>query len=81
MFQTKVVEKIKTHILNSTTLFFPKNVPFCKIIKCKTQYCEGGKIEKNEVGGACGAYVGGESCAQGSSGETRGKEIIGETQT
>ena len=21
-----------------------------------TQYCAGGKIEKNEVGGACGAY-------------------------
>jgi hypothetical protein len=21
-----------------------------------TQYCAGGKIEKNEMGGACGAY-------------------------
>ena len=40
-----------------------------------------GKIEKNEVCGACGAYGGGERCAQGSSGETRGKEAIGETQT
>ena len=40
-----------------------------------------GKIEKNEVGGACGAYGGGERCAQGSSGETRGKEAIGMTQT
>ena len=30
----------------------------------------GGKIEKNEMGGACGAYGGGEKCAQGSSGET-----------
>jgi hypothetical protein len=29
-----------------------------------------GKIEKNEMGGACGAYGGGESCAQGSDGET-----------
>ena len=46
-----------------------------------TQYCAGGKIEKNEVGGACGAYGGGERCARGSSGETRGKEVIGETQT
>ena len=27
-------------------------------------------IEKNEVGGACGSYGGGERCAQGSSGET-----------
>jgi hypothetical protein len=44
-------------------------------------YCAGGKTEKNEVGGACGAYGGGERCAQGSSGETRGKETTGETQT
>ena len=28
--------------------------------------------------GACGAYGGGERCAQGSRGETRGKEAIGE---
>ena len=39
------------------------------------------KIDKNEMGGACGAYGGGESCAQGSGGETWGKETIGETQT
>ena len=38
-------------------------------------------IEKNEVGGACGAYGGGERCAQGSSGETRTKEANGETDT
>jgi hypothetical protein len=30
----------------------------------------GGKIEKNEMGVACGAYGGGERCAQGSGGET-----------
>ena len=36
----------------------------------RTQYCAGGKIEKNEIGGACGAYGGGEGCAQGSGGET-----------
>ena len=35
-----------------------------------TQYCAGGKIEKNKMGGACGAYGGGESCAQGSGPET-----------
>ena len=39
------------------------------------------KIEKNEVGGACGAHGRGERCAQVSSGETRGKEAIEETQT
>ena len=31
---------------------------------------QGGKLEKNEIGGACGAYGGGERCAQGSGGET-----------
>ena len=46
-----------------------------------TEYCVGGKIEKNEMGGACGAYGGGEKGAQGSGGETWGKETIGETQT
>ena len=35
-----------------------------------TQYCAGGKIEKNEMGVACGACGGGERCAQGSGGET-----------
>jgi hypothetical protein len=30
----------------------------------------GGKIEKNEMGVASGAYGGGERCAQGSDGET-----------
>ena len=29
------------------------------------------------MGGVCGAFGGGESCAQGSSGETGGKETIG----
>jgi hypothetical protein len=33
------------------------------------QYCAGGKIKKNEMGWACGAYGGGESCAQGFGGE------------
>ena len=32
--------------------------------------CAGGKIEKNEMGGACGAYGGEERCAQGCGGET-----------
>jgi len=37
----------------------------------------GGKIENNEMGGACGAYGVGERRAQGSSGETSGKEPLG----
>ena len=35
-----------------------------------TEYCAGGKIEKNEMGGACGMYGGGESNVQGSGEET-----------
>jgi hypothetical protein len=35
-----------------------------------TEYCAGGKIEKNEMGGTCGAYGGGERCAQGVGGKT-----------
>ena len=42
-----------------------------------TQYCASGKIEKIELGGACGAYGGEERCAQGSGGETGGKEPLG----
>jgi hypothetical protein len=34
-----------------------------------TQYCGGGKIKKNEMGWACGAYGGGERCTQGFGGE------------
>jgi hypothetical protein len=39
----------------------------------------GDKIEKNEMGGACGAYGGGERCIQGFGGETVGKESAGES--
>ena len=60
------------------------NTPLVRVNLLKsllpTQYCAGGKIEKNEVGGACGEHGGGERCAQGSSGETRRKEAIGETR-
>jgi hypothetical protein len=38
-------------------------------------------FEKNEMGGARGAYGGGEKCAHGVGGETWVKEAIGETQT
>jgi len=42
----------------------------CVIFRLLTEYCAGGKIEKNEMGGACGAYGTGEMGAQGSGGET-----------
>ena len=35
-----------------------------------TQYCAGGKIENNDMGGECDTYGGGEMCAQGSDWET-----------
>ena len=41
---------------------------FCLVLL--TEYCAGGKIEKNEMGGACGTYGGRERGAQGSGGET-----------
>jgi hypothetical protein len=46
-----------------------------------TEYFAGGKIEKNEMGGACSAYGIGEICAHGVEEEACGKEAIGETQT
>jgi hypothetical protein len=42
------------------------------VLRCKlllTQYCADGKIKKNEMGWACGAYGGGKRCAQGFGGE------------
>jgi hypothetical protein len=39
--------------------FFPQiEVPFAGK-NILTQYCAGGKIEKNKMGGTCGAYGGG----------------------
>jgi hypothetical protein len=35
-----------------------------------THYCAGDKIEKNEMGGACSAYGGGERRVQGFGGKT-----------
>ena len=46
---------------------------FCQIVAkllLLTEYCAGDKIEKNEMGGACGTYGGRERGAQGSGGET-----------
>jgi len=40
----------------------------------------GDKIEKNEIGGACSLYGGGERGVQGFGGETWEKEATGETQ-
>jgi len=35
-----------------------------------TKYCASDKIKKNEMGGACGTYGGGERGVQGFGGET-----------
>jgi hypothetical protein len=42
-----------------------------------TQYCAGGKIEKNEMVRTCGAYGRGERCAQGVGGKPEGKRPLG----
>jgi hypothetical protein len=51
---------------------------FVRVLCCNhqmlTQYCAGGEIEKNEMGGACVAYGGGERCAQGGGGKAGRKE-------
>jgi hypothetical protein len=45
-----------------------------------TQYCLGDKMEKAEMGGACGTYGGEEWCDLGFGGDTCGKETTWETQ-
>ena len=41
-----------------------KTLQFASIMGSRiTQYCAGGKTEKNEMGGACGTYGEGERCA------------------
>jgi hypothetical protein len=40
MFQTEVVEKIKTHTVCSVNLFFSKIVPFLDIVE---KYCRAGQ--------------------------------------
>jgi len=46
MFQTEVVEKIKTHILRSVTFFSPKIVPFMKNVE---KYCRAGQATDNNM--------------------------------
>ena len=41
------------------------------------EYCTGSKIEKNEMGGACGAYGAGERSVQGSGGNPEGRRPMG----
>ena len=42
-----------------------------------TQYFAGDKIEKNEMGWACGSYGGGEGGVQGPGGKPEGKRPLG----
>jgi hypothetical protein len=75
---------IPVHVLCSlNSVYCMKHPPGCSVdilenlqflsrveLDVLTQYCAGSKIEKNEIGGVCGAYGGGERCAQGSGGVT-----------
>ena len=52
-------------------------------VKCLvllTKHYSGDQIEKNEMGGACSTYGGGENCILGFGGETGGKEIVWKIQ-
>ena len=53
------------------------NFSICGLSVLLTQCCAGGKIEKNELGGACGVYGGGERCAQGLVVKPEGKRPLG----
>jgi len=44
-----------------------------------TKYCAGDKIEKNEMGGACGTYGGIVEVHTGFNGDTWGKETTWKT--
>jgi hypothetical protein len=52
-------------------MFRPDLLPIIRSLNTVllNQYCVGGKIEKNEMGWAFGAYGGVERCAQGFGGE------------
>jgi len=43
------------------------------VICTHAEYCAGGKIEKKDLGRACGSYGGGARGVQGSGGDSRGK--------
>ena len=70
MFEKRVLRRVfgpkRDEVTGNGENYIMKSLVICTL----TQYCAGGKIEKNEMGGACGAYGGGERCAQGSGGET-----------
>jgi len=50
---------------------------YFKIIVLLTQYCAGGKLEKNEMGGACGAYGEGREVHRVLVGKPEGKIPLG----
>jgi hypothetical protein len=61
----QVLKFITTNIYSSNGVnYIMRSLVICT----PSQYCAGGKIEKNEMGGAFGAYGGGERCAMGSGG-------------
>jgi hypothetical protein len=60
--RSAVYSVIQKDGLNFVSLYF-------KISVLLTQYCAGDKIRKNEMGGACSTYGGGERFVQGVGGE------------
>jgi hypothetical protein len=62
-------------IFNSKIIKFPLSR-----IELFLHFVTANQIEKNEMGGACGTYGGGERCIPDFDGETRGKATTWETQ-
>jgi hypothetical protein len=58
---------IRTTVTTVYRFYFPV-IPKESVLL--TQYFASDKIKKNEMGGACSAYGGGERCVQGFGGET-----------
>ena len=71
VFENRVLRRVFGPKRDEVTVEWRKlhNEELSDLYVLLTEYCAGGKIEKNEMG-ACGAYGGGERGAQGSGGET-----------
>ena len=70
MFENKVLRRVfaskRDEVTGNGENYIMRNLGIFTL----TQYCAGGKLEKNEMGWASGSYGGGERCAQVPSGET-----------
>ena len=61
MFESRVLRRVfgpkRDEVTENGENYIMRSLVICILLL--TQYCAGGKIEKNEMGGACGTYGGG----------------------